>query len=201
MSLPPSTENALPDEARDALDRSLLQRMAAGDQAALGALYDRFSRPLYSVAFQVINDAAEAEDIVHDVFMTLWQKAGDYSADRGRAFAWALTLTRNRAIDRLRSRRRRRELIDNAAPADLGYDETLSSNDSADDLWLNEKKVEVRQAVSALPADQRKALELAYFSGLTQQEIAAKLSEPLGTIKARMRRGLFKLRDLLASRL
>jgi len=133
--------------------------------------------------------------------VTLWQKASDFDASRGHAFSWAATLVRNRAIDRLRSRVRRSELLAQAAPADLGYDETNTPADGGDTTWIKEKASTVRQALATLPDDQRDALQLAYFSGLTQQEIAEKLSQPLGTVKARIRRGLLKLRDLVAPQL
>ena len=188
-----------PDEEQHAIDAQLLQRVAVGDQSALGELYDRFSRPLLSVARRILNDAAEAEDVLHDVFVTIWENAGDFETSRGHAFSWAMTLTRNRAIDRIRSRKRRSEILADSVPADLGYiEDSLTANDSADKIWLVEKAAAVRRAVATLPADQRQALELAYFSGLTQQQIAGKLATPLGTIKARIRRALLKLRDVLS---
>ncbi|MET0261793.1 MAG: sigma-70 family RNA polymerase sigma factor [Rariglobus sp.] len=191
------------DAERHAHDARLLSRAGAGDQSALGELYDRWVRPLHALACSILHDNAEAEDILHDVFVTLWQKAADFEAGRGHAFSWAATLTRNRAIDRLRSRARRAELLDRAAPSDLGYENTNGADftDSANHLWLKEKASAVRRALATLPGEQRDALQLAYFGGLTQQEIAAKLSQPLGTVKARIRRGLFKLRDLLAPQL
>ena len=184
------------------MDAQILQRIAAGDQSALGELYERFSRPLFSVALRVLNDAAEAEDVLHDVFVTVWEKAGDFQASRGHAFSWALTLTRNRAIDRVRSRKRRSEILTQSAPADLGYTDADDAKlDSADNLWVKEKASAVRTAVATLPADQRQALQLAYFGGLTQQQIAEKLAQPLGTVKARIRRALLKLRDVISPQL
>lgn len=191
-----------PSDAQHEADAQLLARIAQGDQAALGELYDRFSRPLYGAALRILNDSREAEDILHDVFVSLWDKAADFESSRGTAFSWVVTLTRNRAIDRVRSRKRRAELLSQSAPGDLGYNENHDTgSDSSDDLWLKEKAAAVREAVSALPKEQRSALELAFFGGLTQQEIAARLKEPLGTVKARIRRGLLKLRDALAHRL
>jgi RNA polymerase sigma factor (sigma-70 family) len=118
-----------PDD-RSLEDARLVRRMAGGEHQAMAELYDRFSRPLYSTALHILQDAAEAQDIVHDVFITLWQKAAVFAAERGTAFSWAVTLTRNRAIDRLRSRRRRAELLAGAAPADLGYFETVTGADA-----------------------------------------------------------------------
>ena len=192
------TPPALPPDGRAAADAHLLGRMAVRDRDALAELYDRFSRPLFATALRVVGDRAEAEDIVHDAFLMLWEKAADFDAARGSAFAWAVTLVRNRAIDRVRSRRRRGELLEASTPEDLGYGaEALAASDSA---TTSDQAQAVRAAVAALPREQQRALELAFFSGLTQQEIAARLAEPLGTVKARIRRGLLKLRELLPAR-
>ena len=174
--------------------------MADGEHDALAELYDRFSRPLYATALRILNDATEAQDVVHDVFITLWEKASAFAVERGTAFSWAVTLTRNRSIDRLRSRRRRAELLEQSFPADLGYDEDAGV-EAGDLASLADQAQAVRAAVATLPADQRQALQLAFFGGLTQQEVAERLREPLGTVKARIRRGLVKLRDVLAHRL
>ncbi len=189
-----------PPDERQEVDARLVRRIAQGDKAALADLYDRFSRPLYATALRVVNDTAEAQDIVHDVFVTMWEKAPTFESTRGSAFAWALTLTRNRAIDRVRMRRRRADLLTAAAPSDLGYDEN-NSGTVTDTAALGDQATAIRAAVATLPPDQKRALELAFFSGLTQQQIAEKLSEPLGTVKARIRRALLKLRDSVARRL
>ena len=195
-----SSQTEEPD-ARHAADARLLGRVATGDRAAFSELYDRFSRPLYATAFRILNDANEAQDIVHDAFVAVWEKAETFETSRGTAFSWALTLTRNRAIDRLRSRRRRAELLDASAPSDLGLDENSSGPSADDSASASDQAVAVRAAVATLPADQQRALELAFFGGLTQEEIATRLRTPLGTVKARIRRGLLKLRDQLASSL
>jgi RNA polymerase sigma-70 factor, ECF subfamily len=179
---------------------ALLAAMARGDKAALARLYDLLAKPLYSLAFRVLNDAGESQDVVQDVFLQMWHKAATYDTSRGSVFAWAATLTRNRAIDRVRMRRRRAELLAESAP-DLQPAAVGNDTDSAGSLWLREKAGAVRTALTALAPDQQKAIELAFFSGLTQQEIAARLNEPLGTIKARIRRGLLKLREILPARL
>jgi len=194
----PPAPTTPPDERAPA-DARLLQRMAQRDRAAFAELYDRFSRPLHATAFRIVNDRADAQDLVHDAFLTLWDKAADFDPARGSAFAWAVTLVRNRAIDRVRSRRRRHELLTASAPADLGYEE--NSDDVGDAAASGDQARAVRAAVATLPAEQQRALELAFFGGLTQQEIAAQLAEPLGTVKARIRRGLLKLRDALPRRL
>ena len=195
---PMSPSNA-PSDDRAHADALLLRRMAGQDKAAFAELYDRFARPLHATALRIVVDRADAQDIVHDVFITLWEKAGEFDTVRGSAFAWAVTLVRNRAIDRVRSRRRRQELLNASAPADLGYDENPAAGDST--ASSSDEASAVRAAVAVLPDEQRRALELAFFSGLTQQQIAEQLAEPLGTIKARIRRGLLKLRDVLPHRL
>lgn len=178
---------------------ALLAAMAQGDKSALARLYDSLGKPLYSLAYRVTNDATEAQDIVQDVFLQMWRTAGTYDTDRGSVFGWAATLTRNRAIDRVRMRKRRAELLAASAP-DL-QPASASDQDSSDLLWVREKSTAVRAALAQLASDQQTAIELAFFSGLTQQEIAAKLNAPLGTIKARIRRGLLKLRETLPARL
>jgi RNA polymerase sigma-70 factor (ECF subfamily) len=189
-----------PAEDRARVDAQLVRRMAAGDRTALAELYDRFSRPLYATALRIVTDPAEAQDLVHDAFIALWEKAALFETERGTAFAWAVTLVRHRAIDRVRSRRRRGELLATSFPADLGYDE--NSGVSADaSAASGDQASAIRAAVATLPIEQQRAVELAFFSGLTQQEIAQKLSEPLGTVKARIRRALLKLRDTLGHRL
>lgn len=184
------------DQARE--PARLLAAIARGEKAALGALYDSLSRPLYSLAYRILNDGAEAEDVVQDVFLQIWRKAGTFDTTRGSVFGWAATLTRNRAIDRVRMRKRRTELLADSAP-DLQPAPLSGDLDSGASLWLQEKNRAVRSALGQLAPDQQKAIELAFFSGLTQLEISAKLNEPLGTIKARIRRGLLKLKKNLPS--
>jgi RNA polymerase sigma-70 factor (ECF subfamily) len=196
-----ASEGTAAPEERTRADAQLLRRMSGGDRDALAEIYDRFSRPLYSTAFHILRDAAEAQDIVHDVFIALWEKAKVFESERGTAFSWAVTLTRNRSIDRLRTRRRRAGLLEQSLPADLGYEENASGLGADAEASRGDEARVVRAAVATLPDDQKRAVELAFFSGLTQQEIAAKLQEPLGTVKARIRRGLLKLRESLARRL
>lgn len=198
MTAPAPNPSDSPEE-RQRIDGQLLQRVARRDRRALAELYDRFSGPLYGAALQIVRDPAEAQDVVHDTFVALWEKAATFETTRGSAFSWAVTLTRNRAIDRVRMRRRRAELLEASVPADLGYDEAGPGH-SGDAAAVGEEARAVRAAVAELPVEQRRALELAFFGGLTQEEIARKLSAPLGTVKARIRRGLLKLRDSLAPR-
>jgi RNA polymerase sigma-70 factor (ECF subfamily) len=193
-------ENEAPD-ARAGANAALLRRMAGGDRDALAELYDRLSRPLYATARHILNDASEAQDVVHDVFLALWENASSFDSARGAAFSWAVTLTRNRAIDRLRTRTNRARLLGNSIPDDLGYGAGIDLLGGDDRAELGDRAATVRSAMAGLPEEQQRALELAFFSGLTQREIAERLGEPIGTVKARIRRGLIKLRDALASRL
>lgn len=187
-----------PSDERQLVDTQLMQRIAQGDKQAFAQLYDRFSGPLHATALRIVRDAAEAQDIVHDAFITVWDKAVSFEPSRGSAFSWAVTLVRNRAIDRVRSRQRRAELLADSAPADLGYHDNPAGHDTA---TTHDEAHAVRTAVATLPLEQRRALELAFFGGLTQEQVAQTLCEPLGTVKARIRRGLLKLRDSLAHRL
>jgi RNA polymerase sigma-70 factor (ECF subfamily) len=196
----PSDEIGTP-EARASANAALIRRMAGGDRDALAELYDNLSRPLYATARHILNDAAEAQDVVHDVFLSLWENAASFDSGRGAAFSWAVTLTRNRSIDRLRTRANRARLLGNSIPDDLGYGAETGDIGGSIRAELGDRAVAVRSAMADLPPEQQRALELAFFSGLTQREIADKLSEPIGTIKARIRRGLIKLRDSLANRL
>lgn len=179
----------------------LVAAMAAGDRNALARLYDLQAGPIYSLASRLLGDAAEAQDVVQEIFLQVWRTAATYEASRGTVFSWLATLTRNRAIDRLRMRRRRSELLAGAAPELQPAPVSGDDADSAMSLWVREKATAVRAALADIPPDQQQAIELAYFGGLTQQEIAARLNEPLGTIKARIRRGLLRLKDRLHSRL
>jgi RNA polymerase sigma-70 factor (ECF subfamily) len=172
-------------------DADLLGRVARQDRDALGILYDRHAAVLYATILRVVGQPAEAQDVLHDAFLQIQRKAAAYDQAGGRALGWLLTMARNLAIDRVRNARRRRELLDGQRDAaDVG------NSGGA----LAERQDEARHlvaAVGALPAAQREALELAYFGGYTQEEISEKLEAPLGTIKARIRRGLLKLRTAL----
>lgn len=194
MSLGPA--NSTPSPEVDDLD--LFTRIARQEREALAAFYDRYSRPLYATALKILRDPTEAEDVVHDVFISIWEKAGDFDRARGTPVAWIMTLVRNRAIDRIRTRRRRGEIIEQASDSDLPQAQAGDQVDAADQAAWQDQAAQVREALTTLPADQREALQLAFFGGLTQVEIADRLQAPLGTIKARIRRGLLRLRELVA---
>jgi RNA polymerase sigma-70 factor (ECF subfamily) len=181
-------------EAQDQ-DVELLRRVAGGDRSAFAEFYDRHSLLMFSVASKILNDSGEAEDVMQEVFVQIWEKAGRFDPALGKASSWAATLVRNRAIDRIRASQRRTRLAEAAgAEQAIAAEVTNSANEA---VHGHEKAMLIQSAIVELPAEQRRAIELAYFSGLTQDEISKKLNEPLGTIKARIRRGLLKLRDQL----
>jgi RNA polymerase sigma-70 factor (ECF subfamily) len=173
----------------------LLGRIAAGDREAFGALYDRYSKPLYAFALRVLGNASDAEDVLQEVFVQIWEKAGQFNETEGRPFSWAAAMTRNKSIDRLRSQQRRNRLVEEATESAVA-DPAATTTSTGIGLGADET-TRIRSAVGTLPEDQRRAIEMAFFSGLTHHEIAEKLSEPLGTIKARIRRGMLRLRDAL----
>jgi RNA polymerase sigma-70 factor (ECF subfamily) len=177
------------------VDQACLARVARGDQAAFAELYDRHSRLVFSLALRVLQDRADAEDVVQEVFAQVWSQARRYDATRGAVAAWLLVLTRSRAIDRLRAKRSRPEAAGEAAAAESVVDLSL-----AQDLELlsAEQVARLRRALEELTAAQRTALELAYYEGLTHVEVAARLAEPLGTVKTRIRQAVIRLRESLA---
>ncbi len=179
---------------------ALLQRVAQGDRRAFEELYDRFSGVLFSTAYRVLNNQEAAEDVLQDVFIQIWEKAPLYDPTRGKPMTWAVTLTRNKAIDRLRSTQRRNRLQDDVQRESETF-EQFDDRSSFDAVASGETSKLVREAIQKLSKDQREAIELAFFSSLTQTEIAERLGEPLGTIKARIRRGMMKLKDVISPEL
>jgi RNA polymerase sigma-70 factor, ECF subfamily len=179
---------------------ALLRRVAQGDRRSFEELYDRFSGILFSTAYRVLNNQEAAEDVLQDVFIQIWEKAPLYDPSRGKPITWAVTMTRNKAIDRLRSTQRRSRLQDDAQREAETF-EQFDDRSSFDAAAAGDTSKLVREAIQKLSQDQREAIELAFFSSLTQTEIAERLSEPLGTIKARIRRGMMRLRDLLEPQL
>ena len=179
-------------------DQAVLGRMGRGDDAALAELYDRHARPVYSLALRILQDAADAEDVVQEVFTQAWRQASRYDARRGAPAAWLLTMARSRAIDRLRARRVRPDSV--ALPDTVRDIPNPPDRATLPDAQLvSAEQVErVRTALSELPLLQRVALELAYYEGLTHTEIAERLEQPLGTVKTRIRLAMLKLRDVLA---
>jgi RNA polymerase sigma-70 factor, ECF subfamily len=190
-----------PDPAIDVdAEIELLRRIGRGDRESFAQLYDRFSSAVFSAAYRIVNNQQAAEDVLQEVFLQVWEKAALYDPARGKPLTWAITLTRNKAIDRLRATQRRGRLQE-SLERDAGVSEQFDGRSSFDAIDLLEKGKLVAEAMRKLPPEQREALDLAFFSGLTQSEIAEHLKEPLGTIKARIRRGMLKLKSLLDSEL
>ena len=179
---------------------ALVRRVAQGDRRGFEELYDRFSRVLFSTAYRVLNNQEAAEDVLQDVFIQIWEKAPLYDPSRGKPMTWAITLTRNKAIDRLRSTVRRNRLGDDLEREAQSQDQ-FDDRSSFDALAAEDRGKVVREAIQKLSEDQREAIELAFFSSFTQTEIAERLKVPLGTIKARIRRGMLRLRDVLGSKI
>ena len=190
----------------EGLEIELLEATGRGDRDSFRQLHERYSGVLFSAAYQVLNDPVEAEDVLQDVFVQIWDKARLYDRGRGKPLTWALTLTRNKSIDRLRSAQRRHRLKDEveketAVVEQNGPSGAQAGVGSVDRVYERETNQIVRNAVLQLSSEQRQAIEMAFFGGLTQNEIAQRLDEPLGTVKARIRRGMIKLKDLIEPRL
>ena len=194
---------------QQAADRRLLEAVASGDPAAFSALYDRLAGPLYTLCLRMTGEAPEAEDILQEVCLLIWRRAPSYDPAKSSVFGWAVHLTRCKVIDHLRSRGRRLRIVapnqlggedGENGPADgrvfleTGFADGASVTEQAE---MNEQAGRVRRVLGELPAEQLQAIELAFFSDLSHHEISARLGQPLGTVKARIRRGLLKLREAL----
>jgi len=182
-------------------DRALVERMAAGDERALGELYDRHGRTTYSLAVAIVRERADAEEVVADAFGQAWRTADHFDPGRGTVGAWLATITRTRALDLVRAQgRRARALARAAQEGDAGVAAPLGRAGDAPDRGVERQEARrlVELSLAELPEPQRRVIELAYFGGLTQTEIAAELGEPLGTVKTRIRAGMEKLRGALA---
>lgn len=180
--------------AAEPSDLALFHALAKGDEAALAALYDRYGGLVYTLALRIVGDRHLAQEVVQDVFLRCWERAETYQPERGRVGAWLLGITRNRAIDLLRSRQHHARLREQDRLPPPGALEEPGQPDASETIALRQA---VGAALDALPARQRQAIALAYYGGLTQAEIAQALGEPLGTIKTRMRDGMERLRRLL----
>jgi len=178
-------------------DEELIARLAYGDLDALDALYARYARPVFSLAVRVLGDEAEAEEVTQDVFERAWRHASSFDRTRGRLATWLLSMTHHTAIDALRKRQRRPRAL-GGEPAAVALRLVADPHVDVADATVNHVDgKEIRRALHALPEAQRQAIELAYFAGLSHLEIAAALGDPLGTVKARIRRGMERLRLVL----
>jgi RNA polymerase sigma-70 factor (ECF subfamily) len=178
-------------EAPKRTDEELVEAVALADEDALGELYDRFGKVAYGLAYKILQDAALAEDAVQEAFLQIWRGAGSYRPERAKASTWLLTFVHRRAVDLVRREQKRRTLPVVIEPhgADPGADE---------EVVQRSRREIVQGALLRLPAEQREPIELAYYGGLTQSELAERLDQPLGTIKSRMFTGLQRLRVLLS---
>jgi len=172
--------------------------VAKRERAAFEQLYDRYSNILYATAMKFLKEDADAQDVVQDVFIQIWDKAKLYDPAKGKPLTWALTLTRNRSIDRIRAIQRRTRLRDDFEKETVA-DESAGIREALSGVDASERSQILRDAVGRLSPEQRKVIELAFFGGFTQSEIADRLGEPLGTVKARARRGLMKLKEILVT--
>jgi RNA polymerase sigma-70 factor, ECF subfamily len=172
-------------------DEALLALCSRADENALGELYDRYGRVAYGLALRIVRDRSLAEDAVQEAFLAVWRSAGAFLAEQGKPSTWILTLVHRRAVDIVRREERRR-----ADPLDDFEPPTGEATD--EEAWLRAQRQVVQEALRKLPPEQREAIELAYYGGFTQSELAEKLGQPLGTIKSRMFAGLKRLRELLA---
>ena len=172
-------------------DEALVALAARSEQTALAELYDRYGRPAYGLALRILRDESLAEDAVQDAFLSVWRTASRFVPERGKASTWILTLVHRRAVDLVRREERRRADAlepDAEGPTAAAVDE---------EAWLRLQRERVQGALRQLPDQQREAIELAYYGGFTQTELAERLGQPLGTIKSRMFLGLGRLRELL----
>ncbi len=182
-------------------DQQLMMRLAERDANALTTIYDRYARPIYSLAIRIMGKPERAEEVVQEVFIKLWRKPHSYDPQRGAFINWVLGVTHNQAIDELQRERNHERSVSHSLPTageeELSIDVPDPTADPADQAWYSVRLDIVREALMRLPQAQREVIELAYFSGLTQVEIAVRLAEPLGTIKTRTRLALQKLKVIL----
>lgn len=183
-----------PTDVHQLRDEELLALVVRREEAALGALYDRYGALVYTIALRITGDRQTAEEVVQDVFQAIWQTAGSFQPGLGAAASWVVGIARHRAIDATRSKRERARTREQTIEGGVFADPDGNPDASAVQIDLREA---VRSALDTLPPSQRQAVELAYYGGLTRVEIADRLGEPIGTVKTRLRLGLLKLRDLL----
>lgn len=187
----PRAIDLMPRDLAHLSDEALVALTARDDEAAFAALYDRYGRAAYGLALRVVRDERLAEDAVQDAFLAVWRGSSRFFPEHGKASSWILTLVHRRAVDTVRREQRRR--TDPLPHGELGLEE----DSAADSALLRLERERLRAALATLPDHQRETLELAYYGGFTQSELAERLGEPLGTIKSRMFAGLGRLRELL----
>lgn len=191
VTLSPAVGRQESEAAREPSDEQVLEAVGRGDDDALGALYDRFGRLAFRLAFRILRDRALAEDAVQEAFLAVWRSADAYKRERAKPSTWILTVVHRRAVDIVRREQSRRGEPLEVAPEP-------ESGPADEDAVLRDRRAAVQAALTELPGEQRQALELAYYGGLTQSQLAERLGVPLGTVKSRMFAGLGRLRELLA---
>ena len=191
VTLSPAVGRQESEAAREPSDEQVLEAVGRGDDDALGVLYDRFGRLAFRLAFRILRDRALAEDAVQEAFLAVWRSADAYKRERAKPSTWLLTVVHRRAVDIVRREQSRR-----GEPLEVAPEPSAGPAD--EDVVLRDRRAAVQAALTELPGEQRQALELAYYGGLTQSELAERLGVPLGTVKSRMFAGLGRLRELLA---
>lgn len=183
-------------ELDDHRDRRLLESVARGDERAFGELFRRYGPSAKGLAYRILADEGLAEEVLQEVFVSVWRNAASYDAHRGRVRTWLLTQVHHRAVDVVRREEaeRRRSTAPSAAPG-----EPPSHEDVVDERWIAARRSDVRAGLEALPREQREILELAYYGGMTQAEIAKRTGVPLGTVKSRTLAAMRRMRDLLGT--
>jgi RNA polymerase sigma factor (sigma-70 family) len=187
----PGRGRQLPRQLTHLSDEALVSLLERGDETALAELYDRFGRAAYGLAFRILRDETLAQDAVQEAFLSVWRAAPQFTPERARAATWLLTLVHRRAVDLVRHEHRRRTETLDAVP------EQATAEATEELVWLRLERERVQEALRRLPDQQREAIELAYYGGFTQSELAERLGQPLGTIKSRMFAGLHRLREIL----
>ncbi len=188
-----SGRNRPPNEA----DIELVRQMSGGDDRAFTVFYDRFAPGLFSMIYAILRDQKESEDVLQEAFVQMWKRTASYDASRSSLFTWAVMISRHKAIDRLRSRQRQSRLSEAVANEADAVPASAPSDRADQILARNDERERIRTALAQLGDAQREAIDLAFFAGLTQTQISEKLGTPLGTVKARIRRGLLALREVL----
>ena len=183
-------------EGKQPPDAELMERILRRDSSALETLYDRYARPVYSLVLRISQQPASAKEIVQDVFLQLWKSADRFQITRGPLEPWLFTMARNRALDFLRLKREKQRRREDSVEDDLPI-AAFQRPDPEGDIDLSRRAEKVRALMTSLPAPQRRAIELAFFEGLSHSEIAAAMGEALGTVKSWIRSGLLRLRELL----
>jgi len=197
VAMPTGDEGGGFPDLVESSDVDLIGRASRGDARALEVLYDRYSRVVFSFALRTVGDRELAEELLQEVFFRAWKQGAAYDAERGTFVTWLLTITHNLAIDEVRKRQRRPQRADGEEPETVLAGMADTGSGVEDEVWIGALRETITGALAQLPASQREAIELAYYQGLTQREIAEQLGEPLGTIKTRMRLGMRKLREAL----